>query len=944
MKKIVSILAAISVICGSLGAAMPVVAADTSVINMNADTNGYDLEGRYTTSEEDGVKYNVYSDFAVITSVSNENIEEFTVPDAFKDKPVVGLTSNPFEKCTSLKKINLSKNVAVFDWPYIAEEGIAEVTVPEDNKYFTAVDGVIYTKDMKELVCCPTACGKTELTIPDETVSIRTGAFACCRDLKKVTMGDALENIYPSAFWGCSGLTEAELSKNLRAIGYWAFAGCSSLKSIDLPDSLEELYDEAFRDTACGETEDGITYVDGWAVSSDKDIVNGFVRHGTVGTASGLFNSRYKLKSISIPTSVKHITNCLMVALGRYVLLDHVDFHNDFIPEKCIVGTCVKEYNIFNPDCKIADVTSALMPYYVDLDPEYVYKEEEEKPIEYTLKHSTKIVSSSSGSSSIQKSASAQLIDLDTNEPVEIKTTSSDDSQTTSTSYDIEAEITIIHEKSAPEKLSAAPKYDTVIRAVEGSTAEEYALKYRRVFDAFEPVMTTVGPEIVNDTVNGIDYWIYNESYAVARLNSNRQPNVKASREEVTIPAKINGVPVKVFRVFNGDYDTVHLPATIEEFRSSSDLADDNTAYYDIDKDNPYLTSVDGIIYSKDMTRLIKAPSRYEGKKIEVPDGVKVIDSFAMFYLRNVESIVLPDSVEIIRERGISFGKKLASVRLSDNLDTIGDGAFMSCNELEDISIPDSVKHIGFAAFSECPAVKYDNGLGYLSDWLVDVVRDGRITQIVPKSGTVGIARIGFHTSVVIPESVTKMSWEMTDIRCSSGLKRADVYSHVLEYDAFKNARHLKDIYIYDPECEIRKGSQTINAKHIEVIGNESAPPDYIMTITRTPVNELEAGEEEKLADTVIHGYSGSTAEAYAKMYGIKFEEIDKSTVYKNGDINGDGGLNVGDIILVSRYLHGTYSLTQEQSKSADLNGDGSVDVFDLIEFRKSILRSLEEN
>ena len=73
-------------------------------------------------------------------------------------------------------------------------------------------------------------------------------------------------------------------------------------------------------------------------------------------------------------------------------------------------------------------------------------------------------------------------------------------------------------------------------------------------------------------------------------------------------------------------------------------------------------------------------------------------------------------------------------------------------------------------------------------------------------------------------------------------------------------------------------------------------------------------------------------------MYGIKFAEIDNKLVYKNGDLNGDGKLTVGDLILMNRYIHGTYTFTEKQFKSADLNGDGNADIFDVLVFRKKLL------
>ncbi|WP_303805062.1 leucine-rich repeat protein [Ruminococcus flavefaciens] len=918
MKKIISTLAALSIICGSLGTAAPAFAESVLTPTQSAVTSEYDLDEGHKIVEDDGFEYLVYDKFVLITRVNKEDIEEFTVPETYKDKPVVGLTDGPFRDCKNLKKINLSKNIAVFDWIYIAEEGIEEITVPEDSKYFTAVDGVIYTKYMKELVACPSAGGKTELTIPDETVSIDRGALACCRDLKKVTMGANVEKIYPSAFWGCSGLTEVNFSQKLKAIGYFAFAGCSSLESVDLPDSLEEMYEGVFKDTACIKTENSIKYVDNWAVGTEKDIEKGNIKEGTVGTVCGMFNDRNKLRTISFPASMKHIADGIFVGLGHYTQIDRVDFYNDTIPERSIIGTAVREYYIYDPNCKIADSKNALMPYYIERDESYVPNDDEEKPTEYTLSHKTTTVSSSgSGSNTIQKAINTELIDLDT-----IRLASDEN--------DV---------KKAPIKAGAAPKYDTVIHGVKGSTAEDYAIKYRRVFMPLERTSDPNELISIRDEDQKIIYRRYTDTDAMAQLFSHNE-----IIKEITIAPEIDGAPVKEMAVSQANTDIIHIPATVQRYVHWEDVPEGKVAFYDVDKDNPYLTSVDGIIYSKDMTKLIKVPSRYAGKKIVVPDGVKVIDSYAFFKLENVESVELPDSVETIEKN--SFGsRKITSINLPENLDVIGDYAFAGCTGIKDISIPDSVNHIGYNAFLDVPAVKSEDGLDYLGNWCVGVTEaePGHSKPANIKEGTVGVAKLDAVGYILVPKSVTKMSWEM--LSSKNRVVNAYVDSHVIDFDAFKNAKYMKNIFIYDPECEICAGSQTIPANYIDVgndsiISHQERKEPLKSYFYRTPLmEELEADSDEEICDTVIHGFKGSTAEAYAKMYGIKFMNIEQS-----GDVNADGEFNVADLVMMSRYIYGMTTFEERQIASADLNGDGNVDIFDMVEFRKKILESMRDN
>ena len=62
-------------------------------------------------------------------------------------------------------------------------------------------------------------------------------------------------------------------------------------------------------------------------------------------------------------------------------------------------------------------------------------------------------------------------------------------------------------------------------------------------------------------------------------------------------------------------------------------------------------------------------------------------------------------------------------------------------------------------------------------------------------------------------------------------------------------------------------------------------------------------------------------------------------TEYQHGDINMDGAVNTADLLLISKYLHGTAVFTELQFKLADINSDGFTDVFDLIGLRKELLK-----
>ena len=55
---------------------------------------------------------------------------------------------------------------------------------------------------------------------------------------------------------------------------------------------------------------------------------------------------------------------------------------------------------------------------------------------------------------------------------------------------------------------------------------------------------------------------------------------------------------------------------------------------------------------------------------------------------------------------------------------------------------------------------------------------------------------------------------------------------------------------------------------------------------------------------------------------------LPETTVFRRGDVNGDGVMNLADAVSVLGYLFGS-ALPPSCTKAADMNDDGNVDVSD---------------
>ncbi len=122
--------------------------------------------------------------------------------------------------------------------------------------------------------------------------------------------------------------------------------------------------------------------------------------------------------------------------------------------------------------------------------------------------------------------------------------------------------------------------------------------------------------------------------------------------------------------------------------------------------DNAEYASVNGVLFNKEKTTLVRYPQGKDFVKYEVPDGVKRIGASAFFGCYQLEEIALPSSVE-----------------------TIGKNAFMSCQFLKSVRIPESVVGIADDAFENCDAIARVCDASYAKSWALEHNRAYELTS-----------------------------------------------------------------------------------------------------------------------------------------------------------------------------------------------------------------------
>ena len=122
----------------------------------------------------------------------------------------------------------------------------------------------------------------------------------------------------------------------------------------------------------------------------------------------------------------------------------------------------------------------------------------------------------------------------------------------------------------------------------------------------------------------------------------------------------------------------------------SINVSNNNTAY----------SSIDGILYNKEQTRLVKVPRAVE--KVLMPGTIETIGNYAYNDCTNLSDIVIRNGVKTIESYAFNNCSRLKNIIIPNSVIRIEGCAFNNCGNLNNVIIGNGVTSIGNEAFSNC--------------------------------------------------------------------------------------------------------------------------------------------------------------------------------------------------------------------------------------------------
>ncbi len=204
--------------------------------------------------------------------------------------------------------------------------------------------------------------------------------------------------------------------------------------------------------------------------------------------------------------------------------------------------------------------------------------------------------------------------------------------------------------------------------------------------------------------------------------------------------------------------ERIVLPGSLEKI-GDVPFGENNYLKEIVLEDNPYYKTVDGVLFTKDGSRLIQYPVLH-GETYEIPEGTKSI-GYGAFAGASLTHVTFPESVETIENCAFFGCASLQGVILPESLQMVGERAFgkytfsSSSNTegaKEELHIGKNVSYIGAKAF---------NGLwvnGFNVDEENPVYANNGIFLTNRAKDTILEAPFGAERIIVVPEGITTLT------------------------------------------------------------------------------------------------------------------------------------------------------------------------------------------
>ena len=235
---------------------------------------------------------------------------------------------------------------------------------------------------------------------------------------------------------------------------------------------------------------------------------------------------------------------------------------------------------------------------------------------------------------------------------------------------------------------------------------------------------------------------------------------------------------------------------------------------------------------------------RFQGEELVIPDGVEAVAGSEMTKKNmTVKRIILPESLKKIETNAFWNFDALEEITLPDTVEEIRSFAFQGCKNLKEMTLPKGLDRLSSQSFLYA-GLTHVTIPGNIRKCLNSFLLCENLKTVTVEEGVEALW--GTFGSCSALESV-EIPVSMKQISCST----------------FRGCGALKEVWIYsrDVDLDYRIDYETFGAVEFYGFGDSTETEEFYYLFADSP-------------DVVLHGYAGSTAEAFARARGLMFEVI----------------------------------------------------------------------
>lgn len=464
--------------------------------------------------------------------------------------------------------------------------------------------------------------------IPSGVTSIGYNAFYRCSNLKNITLPSNLTTLGSYAFYECKNLKTITIPSNVTTIGSDTFNGCSNLETVSLPSSLQKISSNAFSGCTCLQS---VTIPDGVT---------------TIGEYA--FGGCKSLKSLSLPSKLTSIGSG---AFGGCKSLETVTLPSSL--------TSLADGNVFTSCDNLKSIfVEEGNTNYTSIDG-VLYNKRVTRLLAFPA--GKEMVDIPESVKYIGKWAFYGCIKL-TNVVLPSNITSLGESAFSSSSIE-SIEFSSNMTSLGPYSFQGCNNLENVIIP---STIKDMGYGAFYYCRGLKKVVIEGATSIGYDTFMNCTNLVEVSLPSTLTTLSNNVFYGCTSLLSITIPSSITSL-------------------SAEPFRGASNLSS-----IEVDAGNTTYKSIDGVVYTKDGTTLLRCP---EGKKsVIIADGTTTI-GVNSFYNTSLSSITIPNSVTVIKRQAFAFST-LPTITIPNTVTSVENSAFDNWKANQTINVDNTEAYI----------------------------------------------------------------------------------------------------------------------------------------------------------------------------------------------------------------------------------------------------------